>query len=192
MTPTGPDGKPRPTESVTDSLLIPLAVLRRRADPRRLDRTVVLEDLMVGGVSILDGRVEISLEAEARGADVVVTGSVVARWTGECRRCLEPLDGRLDLRVNEVMAAVGSRTSDDDTSDAYPLDGDDADLEPVVRDALLLALPISPLCDELCAGPDPERFPATAGPEDVGAAPGGDPRWAVLDVLRGDDGPDAG
>ena len=74
MTQTGPDRKPRPTESVTDSLLIPLAVLRRRADPRRLDRTVVLEDLMVGGVSILDGRVEISLEAEARGADVVATG----------------------------------------------------------------------------------------------------------------------
>jgi uncharacterized protein len=153
---------------------------------------VVLDDLRVGGVSILDGRVELSLEAEARGAEVVVTGALVARWAGECRRCLEPLGGRLDLRVNEVMAATGSGTSDEDASDAYPLDGDDADLEPVVRDALLLALPISPLCDERCTGPDPERFPATGGPEDVEAGPVGDPRWAVLDVLRGDDGSDAG
>lgn len=190
-----PDGS-RPSastdRSVTDSLRIPLAVLRRRADPRRLDRTVVLDDLRVGGVSILDGRVELSLEAEARGAEVVVTGALVARWAGECRRCLEPLGGRLDLRVNEVMAATGSGTSDEDASDAYPLDGDDADLEAVVRDALLLALPISPLCDERCTGPDPERFPATGGPGDVEAGPVGDPRWAVLDVLRGDDGSDAG
>ena len=66
--------------SVTDSLRISLAVLRRRADPRRLDRTVVLGDLRVGGVSILDGQVELSLEAEARGAEVVVTGALVARW----------------------------------------------------------------------------------------------------------------
>ena len=153
---------------------------------------MVLDDLRVGGVSILDGRVDLSLEAEARGVDVVVTGSLVARWAGECRRCLEPLVGRLDLRVNEVMAATGSGTSDEDASDAYPLDGDDADLEPVVRDALLLALPISPLCDERCAGPDPERFPAAGGPGDVEAGPVGDPRWAVLDVLRGDDGSDAG
>ena len=178
--------------SVTDSLRISLAVLRRRADPRRLDRTVVLGDLRVGGVSILDGQVDLSLEAEARGAEVVVTGALVARWEGECRRCLEPLGGRLDLRVNEVMAATGSRTSEDDASDVYPLDGDDADLEPVVRDALLLALPISPLCDELCAGPDPERFPATSGTGEVEAGPVGDPRWAVLDALRGDDGPDPG
>ena len=69
---------------------------------------MVLEDLRVGGVSILAGRVDLSLEAEARGAEVVVTGSLVARWAGECRRCLEPLEGRLDLRVNEVMAATGS------------------------------------------------------------------------------------
>lgn len=177
---------------MTDSLLIPLAVLRRRADPRRVDCTVELDDLKVAGVSILDGRVEIHLEAEARGAEVVVTGAVVARWEGECRRCLEPLGDRLDLRISEVMAATGSGAGGDDESDAYPLDGDDADLEPVVRDALLLALPISPLCDEGCAGPDPERFPATGGSAGAEAGPVGDPRWAALDVLRGDDGSGTG
>jgi len=193
VTPTGPDPQPPPLDrSVTDSLLVPLAVLRRRADPRRLKLTVVLEDLQVGGVSILDGRVELNLEAVARGADVVVTGVVMARWQGECRRCLEPLGGPLDLKVNEVMAATGNGTGGDDSSDVYPLEGDDADLEPVVRDALLLAIPISPLCDEQCPGPDPDRFPAIGGAGDVEAGPVGDPRWAALDALRGDDGSDAG
>ena len=175
---------------MTDVLRIPLAVLRRRADPRRIDGTVVLDDLRVGAVSILDGRVAIRLEAEARGREVVVTGELAADWAAECRRCLEPVDGRLDLRVHEVMApavAVDGGTTDGDGSDVYPLDADVADLEPVVRDALLLALPISPLCGEGCAGPDPDRFPAVGGSRVSADEPAGDPRWATLDVLREDD-----
>ena len=36
------------------------------------------------------------------------------------------------------------------------------------------------------------NVPATSGTGDVEAGPVGDPRWAVLDALRGDDGPDPG
>jgi uncharacterized protein len=77
-----------------------------------------------------------------------------------------------------------------DSGDAYPLGGDEADVEPIVRDAVLLAIPLSPLCSEDCAGPDPERFPAAtlgsgeAEGDDLDAAPVADPRWAALDALR--------
>ena len=183
-----------------DGLRIPLAVLRRRADPRLVRRTVELDDLHVGEVVVVDGRVDVDLEAEARGPDVVVSGGVQAKWVGACRRCLGKVGGDLDLRLQEVLSAgssvVGRRDSRSEggtdtrgeLGDAYPLGGDEADLEPVVRDAVLLALPLSPLCVEDCAGPDPDRFPTvrtTGSEEDAGSDKlPVDPRWAALDVLH--------
>jgi uncharacterized protein len=77
--------------------------------------------------------------------------------------------------------------------ETYPIDGDDLDLEPLVRDAVLLHLPLAPLCREDCRGPAPEVFPAVVagegegGPDDeTDDGPPRDPRWAALDVLRGD------
>jgi len=185
---------------VDDGLRIPLAVLRRRADPRLVRRTVELDDLHVGEVVVVDGRVDVDLEAEARGPDVVVSGGVRAKWLGPCRRCLGDVGGYLDLRVQEVLSAgsgvPGRRDVGPDESagtrgesgDAYPLGGDEADLEPVIRDAVLLALPLSPLCVEDCAGPDPDRFPTARAAGSAEEAGGDklpvDPRWAALDVLH--------
>jgi uncharacterized protein len=73
--------------------------------------------------------------------------------------------------------------------ETYPIDGDDLDLEPLVRDAVLLHLPLAPLCREDCRGPAPEVFPAVVageGAEEPDDGPPRDPRWAALDVLRGD------
>jgi len=58
---------------VPDALRIPLAVLRRRADPRLIRAAVMLDDLRVGDVSGGDGRVGGELEAEARYAEVVAS-----------------------------------------------------------------------------------------------------------------------
>ncbi len=184
-----------------DGLRIPLVVLRRRADPRLVRRTVELDDLNVGEMVVVDGRVDVDLEAEARGPDVVVSGGVQAKWVGACRRCLGNVGGDIDLRVQEVLSAGSnvvarhdSRSSGGtgrvgESGDAYPLGGDEADLEPVVRDAVLLALPLSPLCVEDCPGPDPDRFPAVRAVEAEKEAGGDnklpvDPRWAALDVLH--------
>jgi uncharacterized protein len=67
--------------------------------------------------------------------------------------------------------------------ETWPLTSDEIDLEPVVREAVLLALPLAPLCDEGCLGPAPERFPATVEDGDVAEEPPRDPRWAALDQL---------
>ena len=64
--------------------------------------------------------------------------------------------------------------------ETYPLGHDALDLEPLLREALALALPLAPLCDETCAGPDPEDHPVRTGE----AEPPADPRWSALDSLH--------
>lgn len=62
------------------------------------------------------------------------------------------------------------------------------DLSKSVRDALLLGLPLAPLCEDDCAGPSPEEFPVEVQTEIAAAVPDSacDPRWAALNDLRFD------
>ena len=53
-----------------------------------------------------------------------------------------------------------------------------------MRDAVLLALPLSPLCDSSCQGSEPEKFPVTENGGNSQNEEKGDPRWAVLDRLK--------
>ncbi len=132
-----------------------------------------------------DGLVDADLVVEAIGDDIVVSGTLGAPWEGECRRCLGEVSGELDVTVREVFER---RPTEGET---YPLGDGTVDLGPMVREAVLLALPLAPLCSEVCAGPDPERFPARPpdvdGDDDSGQGERPrDPRWAVLDELRFD------
>jgi len=179
---------------VAGSLRIPLLLLRRQSwDPYRIVLTARLENLGVASSRVADNRVEVELTVEAREAEMVAAGTLRADWVGECRRCLEPLAGSLDLAVWEVFAEDERREATYRGSghsvvepDVYPLGVKYLDLEPMVRDTLLLALPLSPLCAPDCPGPDPARFPAGVQTDtDHGEeASTGDPRWSVLDVLR--------
>ena len=131
-----------------------------------------------------EGLVDADLVVEAVGAALVVTGTLRTRWVGECRRCLGEVIDELEVPVREVFER---RPTDGET---YELGDGVIDLGPMVREAVLLALPIAPLCAADCAGPDPERFPTRPAPPDgvAGGQPGDeprrDPRWAALDDLR--------
>ena len=158
--------------------------LRRHTGTRRavgLDAT--LDELAVGDTEVVGGRLALELVVEAVTEGVVVTGEVRGRWRGPCRRCLEPTEGDLVVEIHEVYEA------DPSDGETWPLEEEGVDLAPMVRESAVLALPLSPLCREECAGPEPERFPT--GP--VGADGAGepepvrDPRWAVLDELSFDD-----
>ncbi|HJV09433.1 MAG TPA: DUF177 domain-containing protein, partial [Acidimicrobiales bacterium] len=68
--------------------------------------------------------------------------------------------------------------------ESYRLGHDSVDLEPLVREALVLDLPLAPLCEEDCRGLCP-----TCGADlnlgDCDCPPAEtDSRWAALDVLR--------
>src|SRR3954452_11604558 len=70
---------------------------------------------------------------------VLVSGTVTAPVTGECGRCLRPISDTARVTVQELYASPGSAT--EETSDANEisrLDSDLVDLEPAVRDALVL------------------------------------------------------
>ncbi len=110
---------------------------------------------------------------------IVVDGAVVVPWVGECRRCLTELEGSLTTELREVFEV---RPTEGDT---WPLHGDELDLAPMLRDTVLLALPLAPLCSQDCLGPAPELFPTVAGTE-AEAEPIRDPRWSALDQLRPD------
>ena len=149
-------------------------LLRRPGTRRAVEVSGPLGDLAVSSAHVVDGSdVEAQVVLEAIGdATVSVTGTVRAGWTGECRRCLRRVDGTIRGPVQEIFEAHPVE------GETYRLDGDQLDLEPMVREVVLLALPLAPLCDEGCAGPDPEGHPLQPG------EPTPDERWAALRDLR--------
>jgi uncharacterized protein len=127
------------------------------------------------------------LVLEAQGETVTVSGTVTGWWEGECRRCLETTGGEATVELSEVFEP------DPVEGETYPIGRDDLDLEPAVREALALALPLAPLCDDACRGPDPDAHPVTresdadaAGAGANGESHPADPRWGALDSLRFD------
>jgi uncharacterized protein len=172
-------------------LRIGVAELRRRPGNRsEVRRTVPLGDLAVSSARVApdaEGVVDVTLEALSDG--VTARGTVDVDWEGECRRCLELTSGRISAPIDEVFK------DDPDEGETLPVRGDAIDLEPVVHDAVILALPLAPLCDADCAGPVPEEFPVTPGHE-AGVADQDeravDPRWSGLEALRFDSDPETG
>jgi len=126
---------------------------------------------------------ELRLESVTEG--VLVTGTVSAPLTGQCARCLEPVSDELFVDVCELFAYKDSVTDETAEQDeVFRLDGDLLDVEPVVRDAVVLALPWTPLCRPDCAGLCPtcgqrlDELPAGHAHESI------DPRWAALAALQ--------
>jgi uncharacterized protein len=137
------------------------------------------------GLSVLDSVVpaaapiDVDVVLESLSDGIVATGRVSAPWEGACRRCLGAAGGTLDVLVRELYQPPPH------SDDAFPIEGDQLDLEPLVREALLLELPLAPLCRADCAGLCPEcgadRNEVDCGHQLVAH----DPRWDALDQLRG-------
>ena len=173
-----------------ENLCIPLAAIRRGgAKPREISLITSLKDLQIGLSKINEGKVEVALELTPDGNKINVQGLLRAEWTAECRRCLEPVQGELKLNVNENFVEEG-KTFDEkgievsEKADVYFFGESDLNLEPLIRDAVLLALPLSPLCNSSCQGSKPEEFPVVENPANLRNDEKGDPRWAVLDRLK--------
>ena len=139
---------------------------------------------LVGVPAGADIELDIRLEAVMEG--VLVSGTVRAPLTGECARCLDPVTSSIEVGFQELFCYLAVRQAGDSeaTEEDHYLDGDLLDLEPVCRDAVLLALPLSPLCSGDCPGLCAEcgaRL-ADTGPEH-GHGDSADPRWAALRLL---------
>lgn len=102
-------------------------------------------------VSVPEGaELELDIQLERVIEGVLVTGTVRAPSVGECARCLDLFASATEVRFTELFTHEAS--DEDDAADGYLMDGDLLDLEPALRDALVLELPLAPLCAEDCPG----------------------------------------
>jgi uncharacterized protein len=130
--------------------------------------------------------VELDLRLEAVMEGVLVTGAVRAPVTGECGRCLDPLDDVVDVRFQQLYAYSVTDVPEDD--DVAVMDGDLLDLEPALRDAVVLSLPLTPLCSEDCPGLCVDCGERLADLSLDHSHVQYDPRWAALQAAVPDRG----
>ncbi|MDQ3979486.1 MAG: DUF177 domain-containing protein [Actinomycetota bacterium] len=156
-------------------------LLYRPGARRRVTETGPSDDLRVVASTVAAGS-DVTIDAilEWVTDGLLATGTATAAYEGECRRCLTTLRGTVRAQFQELFEF------DAREGESYPIKGEHIDLAPLAREALLLGLPLAPLCREDCAGLCP-RCGADLNAGACGCRPDDrDPRWAALDVLRGD------
>lgn len=160
---------------------------RRPGTSRTASRSVPAPaDLGTGLLGVpVDAEIELELLLEAVMEGVLVSGTARTEVTGACARCLADLRRDLEVELQELYAYPESDAADDE---AGRVDGDAIDLEPVLRDAVVLALPFRPLCADDCAGLCPRCGFRLADDHDHRHDEGTDPRWAALASLLHDGG----
>jgi uncharacterized protein len=123
------------------------------------------------------------LRAESVIEGILVSGRVAGRASSQCARCLAEIGLDLQLEVCELFLSPGGGPVAG-ADDAYEVDGTTIDLEPMLRDALTLSLPLNPLCRPDCkglcplCGSDLNHVSCDCVVEEK------DPRWSALDELR--------
>jgi uncharacterized protein len=124
-------------------------------------------------------QVQLDLRLEAVMDGVLVTGTASAELEGECARCLDPIEDAVTVDIQELYLYEPA-AGDDEDDDVSRLEEDLLDLEPVLRDAVVLALPFQPLCQDDCPGLCVECGARLADDPDHGHDEPVDPRWAAL------------
>jgi DUF177 domain-containing protein len=159
---------------------------RRPGSQREVSRTVPAPaDLGIEVLGVPQGSpVELDLRTEAVMEGVLVTGTARAALEGECARCLEPISDEIEVRFQELFVYDDQGVDPDEELEVSMLQGDLVDLEPLLRDAVVLALPFQPLCEDDCPGLCVECGARLA--DDPGHAHDApvDPRWEGLARLE--------
>ena len=103
------------------------------------------------------GDLDIDLELNSVSEGVYVSGSVRAPIAGNCARCLREIAGSVDEPIGELVLypqrqAALVEEGDEEAGQMPVVDSDHIDLEPIVRDAVVLSPPFVPLCKGDCRG----------------------------------------
>ena len=167
-------------------LTVDIIRLGRRPGSMVTLRNTVPNPSRIGAASIAieqGAPLDLDLRLESVSEGVLVTGTVSAPWRGVCRRCTTPIDGEFNVSVKERFCDPDPERHVLDDELAYEIGDDQLDLGPMMRDAIVLELPLAPLCLADCAGLCAECG-ADRNVEACTCVPPVDPRWATLDVLR--------
>jgi uncharacterized protein len=164
---------------VVDTTKLP----RQPGATRAFERVVPAPaDLGLELISVPEGSdLELDLSLTSVSEGVYVSGTVRGSLSGECGRCLNEISEPFEVTLAELYAYEDSTTEETtDEDEVGRMQGDLIDLEPAVRDAVVLTLPTNPVCRPDCPGLCPEcgvhfdDLPADHSHEEV------DPRWAAL------------
>lgn len=165
----------------------PVRDIARRAGAQRtvsatFPAPAVLGTAMVGVPEGTEVRLDASLESVSEG--IWVSGTVAADAVGECGRCLDEV--RLDVAATVqglfVLSDSNAGAGDEEAEDVFEFDGENVDLEEVVRDAVVIQLPFTPLCRPDCPGLC-DQCGARLEDDPDHAHEAIDPRWSTLQSL---------
>lgn len=156
-------------------------VLHRPGEMREHELDIVVPEGFGNAVIGVREGAEMSIDVrlESLHDGILVSANVDTTATGECVRCLIDVERPVEVEIQELFAYSH------DEAFEYEVQDDSLDLEPVIRDAVVLSLPFQPVCQEDCPGLCPlcgARLlddPGHKHEEPI------DPRWAALAGLEG-------
>ena len=162
---------------------------RRAGEMKEYELDIQLDSpIGIDVIAVPVGILELDLRLESVAEGILATGEFDVVAKGECIRCLDPIELELSRNFQELYAyAPNSDDPDGFEEDQLLMDGEVMNLELPIRDAIVLALPINPVCDEECQGLCPEcgvkwaELPGDHAHEVV------DARWAQLQGLFPDE-----
>lgn len=163
-------------------------LLRWPGTVKEVDVSLDVTDLEFNDARIVENtaasdadKIAVHLRLESLSNGVSVHGTVSATWVGECRRCVTPLRERMDVEVSELYQKVV------EDPDAYAIENDQINLLPMVRENILVAVPVGPLCRPDCPGLCPQCGADLSQTTCDCTVDTRDPRWSVLDALMSKD-----
>lgn len=128
-------------------------LLRRPGAQKRLEFEEAAPEMALGmGRVAREGSLRFGLVLESLVEGIMVSGRVGGTWTLACRRCLVEFEEPFSLDVQDVF----SYPEQPELEEGYRVEGEELDLAPMVRDAVLTAIPPNPLHDPDCRGLCPE------------------------------------
>ncbi len=135
------------------------------------------------------GEARVELDADRRGDQITLRGTATVEGEQECARCAKTFRFRLEPEILIFSDRRGSDAPEDEAAleregDVLYHEGIELDLDPPLREALILELPVVQVCSPDCRGLCPQcGKDLNEGSCDCGPPPG-DPRWAGLKTLK--------
>ena len=159
-------------------------IVRKPGEMREHEFSVTLKDAWGEGIVSYEAGSDLGLDVrlESVHEGILVSGIVDAEYSGVCGRCLIDITRPVEVEFQELFAYPGEEETDFEVQD------DHVDLETLVRDAAVLALPFQPVCQPDCPGLDPETGERLTASTDKEQAAPIDPRWSALQNITDQDG----